>query len=212
MITWLVSYMQATFTMMGPWGVLLLSFIQEIIPPIPSTLVMASAGFVFLENDALGLSTVWKLFLYIGLPISLGLTIGAMIIYGLVYWGGKPLVDRYGRYTGVSWEEIEKVRTYLRGHVWDDVLFFFARVFPLIPSIALNIFAGLVRWSAIRFAVYTFLGTIIRSMLMGFLGWEFAQVYNRYAVYLDTMQNTIFLLVVVAVGLYLYYRKKERVT
>ncbi len=214
MINGLFSFIHTVFQALGPWGVFVLGFAQEIIPPIPSTLVTVSAGFVFLAGDALGWASFLKLFLYVGLPIAAGLTLGSLVVYGVVYWGGKPLIDRYGKYTGLSWSDVEKMQSYMRGHVWDDVVFFAARSFPLMPSIAINVFSGLVRWPVGKFVAYTFFGTIIRSMWSGFIGWEFAHVYQtyvqQYAVTVENVQNAIFLAVVVAVGVYLYRRKKRK--
>ncbi|GMU73907.1 MAG: hypothetical protein AMXMBFR44_1060 [Candidatus Campbellbacteria bacterium] len=209
MIESLLSYIQTIFLSLGPWGVLLLAFVQEIVPPIPSTLVTVSAGFVFLAGEAFSWAAFLKMFLYVGLPIAVGLTLGSLIIYGVVYWGGKPLVLRYGRYAGLSWEDVEKIQSYMRGHAWDDVVFFLARSFPLMPSVAINVFSGLVRWPLGKFALYTFFGTIIRSMWSGFLGWEFAHIYQRYATVIENTQNIVFLIVLIAVGAYLYHRKRR---
>lgn len=213
MIEWLLSYIQTVFLTLGPWGVFILAVVQELIPPIPSTLVTVSAGFVFLAGDPMSWASIVKLFLYVGLPIAGGLTLGSLAIYGLVYWGGKPLLDTYGKYMGLSWGDIEKLQSYMRGHVWDDFVFFAARSFPLIPSLAINVFGGLVRWPLWKFITYTFFGTIIRSMWSGFIGWEFANVYQTYvqtyAVTVENIQNGVLVVAVVIVGGYLYYRKKK---
>lgn len=206
----IIVFAQSLFLSLGPWGVFALGFFQEIIPPIPSTLVTVSAGFFFLEGSALSWASFVKLFLYVGLPIAGGLSLGSLVIYGIVYWGGKPLVTQYGKYMGVSWSDIEKMHSYMEGHTWDDVLLFAARSFPLMPSIAINIFCGLVRWPLWSFFLHTFFGTIIRSMWSGFIGWQFGNLYQNYSSAVEGTQNSILIIVVLAVGVFLYYRKRRK--
>lgn len=210
MLDSLLSFAQALFVSVGPWGVLALGFLQEVIPPIPSTLVTVSAGFFFLEGTALSWAAFLKLFLYVGLPIAVGLSFGSLIIYGIVYWGGKPIVVKYGKYMGVSWNEIEKMQLYMEGHTWDDVLLFAARAFPLMPSIAINVFCGLVRWRPVPFFLHTFFGTIIRSMWSGFIGWQFGNFYLGYSTVVEGTQNIILVACALALVVFLYYHKKKK--
>ena len=210
MLDSLLSFAQVLFVSVGPWGVLALGFLQEVIPPIPSTLVTVSAGFFFLEGTALSWAAFLKLFLYVGLPIAVGLSLGSLIIYGIVYWGGKPIVVKYGKYVGVSWNEIEKMQLYMEGHTWDDVLLFTARAFPLMPSIAINVFCGLVRWRPIPFFLHTFFGTIVRSMWSGFIGWQFGNLYLGYSTVVEGTQNIILVVCALALVVFLYYHKKKK--
>ena len=210
MLTALLAFAQNLFISIGPWGVLVLGFLQEVIPPIPSTLVTVSAGFFFLEGTALSWAAFFKLFLYVGLPIATGLSLGSLIIYGVVYWGGKPIVVKYGKFLGVSWDEVEKMRVYMEGHTWDDVLLFAARSFPLMPSVAINVFCGLVRWRPVPFFLHTFFGTIIRSMWSGFIGWQFGNFYLGYSTVVEGAQNIILVIFALALIVFLYYHKKKK--
>ncbi|QQR82391.1 VTT domain-containing protein [Candidatus Campbellbacteria bacterium] len=206
----LILFAQSLFLSIGPWGVFVLGFLQEVIPPIPSTLVTVSAGFFFLEGAPFSWAAFLRLFLYIGLPIAVGLSLGSLIIYGIVYWGGKPIVLKYGVYMGISWDEVEKMRVYMEGHTWDDVLLFAARSFPLMPSIAINVFCGLVRWRPVPFFLHTFFGTIIRSMWSGFIGWQFGNFYLKYSTMVEGAQNSILVIGVLVCGAFLYYHKKKK--
>lgn len=197
--------------MYGFWGVLFLAFAQEIFPPLPSTVITFSAGVLFLTGEVLGVDAFVRLFLYVGIPIAIGLSIGALVIYGIVYWGGKPVVERWGRFAGVSWKEIEQLQNNMKGRKADDIVLFLARATPVIPSVAINVFAGLVRWPPISFFLNTFFGTVIRSMWVGFLGWQVGNLYEKYATAIEQVQNVILAVVVIGVvGFFIYRRRKAK--
>ncbi|MEK7579508.1 MAG: VTT domain-containing protein [Patescibacteria group bacterium] len=209
MLDSLITYLHTAALFAGPLGVFLLSFLQELIPPIPSTLVTLSVGFFFMGDAAITGASMWRLFLYVGLPVSVGLTLGSLMIYGIVYWGGRPVVERFGKYIGITLADIDRLNAYLTGRKYDDVLLFLARSFPLMPSSVLNIFCGLVRWSPVSFFWNTFIGTIIRSMWSGFIGWQVGVVYEAYAARIESFQNILFILAIVAIALFVYIRRRK---
>jgi uncharacterized membrane protein YdjX (TVP38/TMEM64 family) len=97
----------------------------------------------------------------------------------------------------------------MKGHVWDDAMLFTARATPIIPSIAINIFCGLVRWRPISFFLHTFFGTVIRAMWVGFLGWQAGTLYQKYADIFEGIQNGVFLLVVAGLVVFIMYRRRR---
>ena len=209
MLTELLHGVQVALFAMGSFGVFTLALVQELVPPIPSTLVTVSAGFVFLSGEAMSFDSFIKLFWAVGLPIASGLTLGALVIYGLVYWGGRPLVEKWGSRVGFSWKDIEKMQVYMKGHKSDDLIMFAARCFPLMPSLAINVFCGIVRWPPVSFLVHTFFGTIVRAMWSGFIGWQFATIYHQYATVVEHTQNIVLGLLIVAAAGFLYWRWKK---
>ena len=209
MIETIIASIQATFLAGGVLGIFVLAFLQEIIPPIPSTLVAVTAGFIFVSGMPISLAGFAKLFWFVGLPIAGGLTLGALIVYGIVYWGGRPVVEKWGSKFGVSWDDIERLQGYMKGHRKDDVIMFGARAFPLIPSLAINVFSGIVRWPPVSFTLHTFFGTIIRAMWSGFIGWQFVAVYVRYAHVVENINTSVIIVLIVAVVGFLIWRRHK---
>lgn len=195
----------------GAKGVFFLAFLQEIIPPIPSTLVTVASGGLFLSGSAITLESFGRLIGLVALPIALGMTLGSIIIYGLVYWGGAPLIKRFGHLVGTSWDDIERLQGRLSGTVVDEVAFFALRSFPLTPSILLNVVCGLVRWNPISFIISTFFGTLIRATWSGFIGWQLGSALSSYSSFVERAHWAILIIFVVAViGFFGYRRYKAK--
>lgn len=210
MIDTLVIHLHDIVFMAGFWGIVLFAFAQEIIPPIPSTIFAITLGFALFAGASFSLSTLISIITTIGIPIALGLTVGAIIIYGVFYWGGRPLLERYGRYIGVSWSDIEQLRERFHDTNKDELLLFIARAFPLVPSVALNVFAGIVRWPLKSFVVLTFSGTIIRGFLGAIIGWQTGGAFIRYAQILEQINTWVFGGIVVALIGFVGYRYVRR--
>ncbi len=207
MFTGLLIWLQGIAVSHGPLGVFLIAFIQEIVPPIPSTLVSAGSGLLIVGDAPVTIASVTKLVTHVGLPIAIGMTLGAIIVYTVVYWGGPPLVKQFGHFVGISWDDIEKFRTRMRGTVADDIIFFAARAFPLTPSILLNIVCGVLRWNPISFIISTFFGTLIRATWSGFLGWQLGSALVSYSRHIEQAHNIFFAVFVIALVAFFGYRK-----
>lgn len=193
----------------GAKGVFFLAFLQEIIPPIPSTLVTVASGGLFLSGSALTWESFGRLIMMVGIPIALGMTLGSVIVYGVVYWGGAPLVKRFGHHVGISWESIERLQDRLSGTTADEAIFFAARAFPLIPSVLLNVVCGLVRWNPISFIVSTFFGTVIRATWSGFIGWQLGSALSSYSDFIERTHWGVLIGFVIAVVVFLGYRRHK---
>jgi membrane protein DedA with SNARE-associated domain len=194
----------------GFWGILFVAFLQEVFPPLPSTAVAMSLGFLLFAGQSLSAHTLWGLFLQIGLPIALGLTIGAVIIYYLVAWGGMALIDRWGRWMGITREDIEKLQGRMKGSVADDLLLFLARAFPLMPSVAVNIVAGLMRTRILPFILLTFLGTIIRAMWAALIGWQVGSAFEAYAATIERIHTLVFVVLILGTLFFVWHRRRKQ--
>lgn len=108
MLESLILNIENFFSSYGALGVFLASAIEEIIAPIPSTLVIMGSSFLILKGLSLNLDGILKLLLYVVLPVSLGVTLGSLFVYVIGYFIGSPFIKRWGKYMGVSWDDIQK--------------------------------------------------------------------------------------------------------
>lgn len=212
MISSLVAFLEDIIVAYGALGLFLAAFIEEVIAPIPSTLVMMTGGFFFLSGSPVTPDSLLLLFSKVALPIGFGLTLGSFVWYGIPYLFGKPALERVGPWFGLSWKDVEKLEGIMRNTWVDNVILFIARALPVFPAVAVNVFCGLVRFPAWQYLLITLPASILRAFLVGFFGWQIGSVYEEYAIIVDRLQNFIFIFLLLAAGIFVLYRmaKKEK--
>lgn len=206
----IILYLESVLLAYGSLGVFLGSIVEEIIAPIPSTLVIMGTSFIILQGAAISPETIFSLFINVVLPASVGVTIGSLLIYTLAYYLGKELIDRLGKYLGVSWENIEKAQSKFEESRSDEVVLFILRALPVVPSIAINVFCGFVRYDLKKFVVITFLGTLIRAFILGFLGWQFGSLYQTISTKISYLEEISVVVIILSIIIYFLYEKYKK--
>jgi membrane protein DedA with SNARE-associated domain len=186
------------------------SIVEEIIAPIPSTLVIMGTSFVVLKGAAINPETLITLFTSVVLPASVGVTVGSSVIYILSYYLGKEFIERWGKYLGVSWENIVKAQKRFEKGRSDEILLFTVRAVPVVPSIAINVFCGFIRYDIKKFLIITFTGTMVRAFILGFLGWQFGSLYQSISTQISYLEELSLVLIVLIVLIYFLYQKYEK--
>ena len=140
-----------------------LAFANELIAIFPYTIVL-SGQLLFLQ-DVVSLAVIAKLLVFVAVPVALGSTLSSLIFFGLAYFGGKPAIDKFHKYLPFSWADIEKLSTRFQGAWYDEILFLLLRSMPILPSLPLDIAAGIFRMRFWSYCVLTLVGFTIRMML-----------------------------------------------
>lgn len=212
MISQLVTFSENLFLTYGAWGVFFASIVEEVIAPIPSSLVIMGAGFSFMGSVPVDFSSILSLFAIVILPASFGVTIGSLFIYALAYFAGKPFLKKYGKYFGISWDSVEKTQTkFVRKHA-DSFVLFGLRAVPIVPSVVISAISGLVRLSVFKYITYTFLGTLVRATILGILGWQAGSFYKTYAEKIDLAENSIIIILLLCLLAFVLYRMFKKKT
>lgn len=175
----------------GVLGVFFLSLIEEIVAPVPSALALMAAGFFLIPQGLPFSDIVLPALLQVILPASVGLTLGSLFIYSVAYLGGKPLIIRWGKLFGVTWEKLERAEARFTKGGADEAIIFALRAVPVTPNFLISAVCGLVRYPVKEFIVLTFFGGVVRAILMGFLGWSVGAAYIQYAAQLSSLANLI---------------------
>lgn len=212
MIHTIISFIEKIVIPFGPFGVFFAEIIEEVIVPIPSAMVLFTAGFVLLKGD-LSLSLIKDLIFVITLPASLGLTLGSLVIYSLGFYGGKPFIEKYGKFIDVSWQGVLDFDEKLNNSKYDELLFVMARIIPIVPSSLLAIFGGVTRMPVRKYIILTFLGSLLKALIYGFVGYKVGDLYSVYAEKVASLEG-VGLKVVVAVFIsfvgYKIYKKYKK--
>lgn len=186
------------------------SIIEEIIAPIPSTLVIMGSSFLILKGYPIAVDSIMRLLIYVVLPASAGVTLGSLFVYAIGYFLGSPFIKRWGKYMGVSWDDIEKAEGRFSQGKSDNLILFILRAVPVVPSVAISIFCGFIRYRLRDYIMFTFLGSLVRGFVLGILGWQFGMLYLEISQQISFLEELVLLVLVIALGVYLYWRKTKK--
>jgi membrane protein DedA with SNARE-associated domain len=147
-ISWLASIVIAIISAGGYVGVVLLMAIESACIPLPSEIIMPFAGFLVYTGR-------FNLF-WAATAGALGCNLGSVIAYEIGYFGGRPLVEKYGGYIWVSGRDLDMADRFFER--FGSAAVFIGRLLPVIRTfIALP--AGIARMPRLRFHIYTFAGS-----------------------------------------------------
>lgn len=163
----LAGFITALITSTGYAGVALLMGIESACVPLPSEIIMPFAGYqVYLHHlTLLGVATAG----------ALGCNIGSAIAYWVGAYGGRPLVERFGRYVLLSHRDLDRTTVFFEKYGSITVLI--GRMLPIVRTfIALP--AGIARMPQLRFHVYTFLGSWPWCFALAYVGMKLGQHWD----------------------------------
>ena len=210
MISSMVSILRGLAEKYGILGLFFAEIIEEVIVPIPSSAVMMSAGFLFLGGMEISLGAFWILAIKVALPLSLGLTVGSLLVYFLTYFFGRRVIERWGGWLGIRWSEIEKNRSFFENSLTGEALIFLIRAFPIIPSVVINALCGLSRMNLKKYLLLTLSGAYLRGLIMGFIGWQTGSLYFKYASVVDKMEEAVLFTFIILAAAFVIYRVWKR--
>ena len=176
----------------GYVAVFILSVLQSCCIPTSSELTLGFAGVLAAEGK-LSLAGVI-------LAGTAGEVVGAYIAWTIGRFGGRPFVDRYGRYVLVTGEDLDRAEAWYSRHERFGV--FGSRLLPVIRNfVALP--AGVAEVPLLRFGILTAAGSLIWDGAMALIGYGIGHSYTRvmkgfsYAGYLLALVAVVAVVVVV---------------
>ena len=145
----LSKFVIAVIEQLGYGGVFVGMTLESTGLPLPSEIIMAFAGYVVWEGQLTLLG--------ITLAGTLGCLTGSLIAYGIGAYGGRPLLERYGKYVLIRKNELDRGEQWFAKHGESAV--FISRLLPVVRTY-ISFPAGIVRMDLRKFSVYTFLGSL----------------------------------------------------
>ncbi|MDD4106794.1 MAG: VTT domain-containing protein [Candidatus Shapirobacteria bacterium] len=183
--------------------------VEQIIVPIPSPIITMSGG-VFLVSRSLPiLQLIWEILAKVSLPYSVGAIIGTSLVFLIAYFGGQPIIDKFGKYVGIRWSLIEKIRSDFQKTIKDELFIFISVIIPVVPVSLITGFCGGFRIKPQKFYPIMFLALIVRSFILAFIGMQMGEAFTGLANGLDKIES---ILTVVGAGLILgfLFIKREK--
>jgi membrane protein DedA with SNARE-associated domain len=145
----LSNFVIAVIEQLGYGGVFVGMTLESTGLPLPSEIIMAFAGYVVWEGQLTLLG--------ITLAGTLGCLTGSLVAYGIGAYGGRPLLERYGKYVLIRKNELDRGEQWFAKHGESAV--FISRLLPVVRTY-ISFPAGIVRMDVRKFSVYTFLGSL----------------------------------------------------
>ncbi len=165
-------FINSVITTTGYGGVVLLMAIESACIPLPSELIMPFAGYLAFTGK-------FKL-LWLATAGAIGCNLGSLVAYEIGCYGGRPLVERYGRWILMGKRELDWAEKFFAR--WGYLAVFFGRLLPVIRTfIALP--AGVARMPRGRFHLYTFLGSWPWCLGLAYLGMKLGENWRELGKY-----------------------------
>ncbi len=183
----------------GYAGILLLTAIGSACIPLPSEVVMAFSGYL--------VSTGRFTLLWVTLAGAIGNNVGSAVAYAIGYYGGRPLVEKYGSYVLLSRRELAWADRFFARH--GDAAVFVGRLLPLVRAyIALP--AGVARMPQLRFHVYTFLGSLPWCLGLAYFGMVAGENWKDISKYFHRFDAVIGAVIAIGVIWFVWSHWKHR--
>lgn len=189
----------------GYLGIFIAAFAETIFPPIPSELIFPLAGFVGFKSNF----TYFETFLMASSG-AVGATIGAIVIYLVSFKIGRIAIVKLGKYVFVNEKKIESAERWFEKYGVYAV--FLGRMAPGVREL-ISVPAGIARMPFAKFVTFTFLGSLIWSVILVFLGYFLGDSWESLSETLSDYFTVISVLVLLSIAIvifyYVYYGKRR---
>lgn len=195
----LFVFIQSLIAAMGYGGIAVLMGIESACIPLPSELIMPFAGYLVF----LGKMNLW----WVATAGAIGCNLGSLVAYEIGAYGGRPLVERYGRWILMGKRELAWADHFFAR--WGYLAVFIGRLLPVIRTfIALP--AGISRMPRGRFHIYTFLGSWPWCLALAWFGMKMGQNWRTIGQYLHRFDLVIGILLVAGFVWFVWSHWKHR--
>jgi membrane protein DedA with SNARE-associated domain len=155
----LATMAQQVIDSIGYAGLALVMLVENVLPPIPSEVVLPMVG----QQVSAGQLLFWAAVV----ASTIGSVLGAWVLYTVGRLGGRPLALRLPRFLGVTGERLDRTERWFarRG----DAIVLLARLVPGLRS-AVSVPAGTLRMPVARFLLFTAIGSMVWNGALIWLG------------------------------------------
>ena len=164
----LSGFIVATISLMGYSGIVLLMAIESACIPLPSEIIMPFSGYLV----STGQMNLWL----VGIAGAVGCVLGSLVAYWVGSKGGRPLIEKYGRYVLVSRHDLDMADRWFANH--GEIIVFVSRLLPAIRTF-IAFPAGVARMNLTRFVIYTFAGSLPWCLGLAYIGQKLGEKWNQ---------------------------------
>jgi membrane protein DedA with SNARE-associated domain len=161
-------FIVGTISTLGYAGVALLMAIESACVPLPSEIIMPFSGYLVYK----GQFNLW----WVGVAGAVGCVVGSWVAYYAGVYGGRPFIERYGRYVLMSRRDLDLAdRWFAR---YGEIIVFASRLLPVVRTF-IAFPAGVARMNITRFTLYTFLGSLPWCLGLAYVGQILGEQWDK---------------------------------
>ena len=184
----ITNFITSTIDSLGYAGVAILMAIESAAIPLPSEIIMPFAGFL-VES---GRFTLFGL----AMAGAIGSVIGSAVTYALGYYGGRPLIIKYGKYVLIAEHDLALTERFFQKFGKFSV--FIGRMLPVVRTF-ISIPAGIGKVPIIPFLIYAFIGSFIWSYFLAWLGIRLGENWHSLETYFRKFDIVIVIVIVIVI-------------
>lgn len=178
MFEYLFNIISEIISKTGYLGICFFMILESMVFPIPSEAVMPFAGFLIGTGR----------FNWLGVTVSssLGSLIGSWLSYLMGYYGGRPFLEKFGKYFLLDHHHLKLTEKFFDKYGQQAVLI--SRFIPIVRHL-ISIPAGMAKMNKFKFLLDTLIGATIWNMFLAYLGfvlqerWDLIKKYTHYLDY-----------------------------
>lgn len=164
----LAGFIKAVISSLGYPGIAVLMGIESACVPLPSEIIMPFAGYLVYSGRFSSLALVATLG-------AIGCNLGSVLAYEVGAYGGRPLIERYGRYILMNHHDLDVSDRFFQR--FGSITVFVGRLLPVVRTfIALP--AGIARMPRGKFHLYTFAGSWPWCYVLAYCGYKLGERWD----------------------------------
>ncbi len=173
-LEWLSSIIISVIEASSYAGIFVLMALESANIPIPSEIIMPFAGYLVFAGK---LDFLWVVFWG-----ALGNLAGSLASYYLGYFGGWRALQKYGKFLFIASRDLDMADTWFAKY--GTIIILLSRVLPVVRTF-ISFPAGVARMNVLKFSLYTFVGSLLWSYLLTYIGvimgenWKYLEAYFR---------------------------------
>jgi membrane protein DedA with SNARE-associated domain len=198
-----IPFLGQLYGAVGYLGVFIAMTIESAMIPLPSELILPFAGFLVSDPSKIEplAGGAWNFWIVV-VVATVGNTCGSLIAYAIGAWGGRPFLERYGKYILIRHHDIELADRFFAR--WGAQTAFFSRLLPIVRTF-ISFPAGVARMPLGKFIAYSTAGAFIWSTILVYAGTVLGANWVQIRTALQPFDLLIAMAIVAAVVLFVWF-------
>jgi membrane protein DedA with SNARE-associated domain len=199
---------------LGYLGVIMAMAIESACIPLPSEVIMPFGGYLVVTKVFTSARGDMLALFYVALAGAFGCVVGSVAAYYAGLWGGRPFLDKYGKYILLSKEHLDTADRWF--NKYGDITVFTSRLLPVIRTF-ISLPAGIMKMNFSKFVLYTFVGSLPWCFILALIGYKIGQKASTIIEWTAAIESRLgkfmhvvdALIILICVALVVWYIRKQ---